>query len=111
MSYIGKAPQLQGAYEKADSISGQFNGSYTQFNIKVGGSNKSVGKATNIIVGFTEDSGGMGDNPGVRQLLEPDTDYTVSGYLITFNSGNFKIPVSGDHCWITILGDVLSPNA
>lgn len=97
MPYIGKAPQLQGAYEKADNISGQFNGSYAAFVIKVGGTNKTIAKATNLIVGY--DSLGLKEN---RIILEPDTDYTVSGYEITFTTP----PPSGDYCWIMILGDV-----
>lgn len=96
MPYIGKAPQLQGAYDKADNISGQFNGSFDAFVIKVGGSNKTVGKATNLIVGFKP----TGDT--YAHILEPDVDYTVSGYEITFDSP----PASGDYCWIVILGDV-----
>lgn len=97
MPYIGKAPQLQGAYEKADNISGQFNNSFTAFVIKVGGTNKTVAKATNLIVGY--------DVAGVkadRIILEPDVDYTVSGYEITFT----ETPATGDYCWIMILGDV-----
>lgn len=98
MPYIGKAPQLQGAYEKADNISGQFNGSYTDFVIKVSGTNKPIEKATNLIVNY--DVGGvMAD----RIMLEPDVDYTVSGYEISFVT---ITPSSGDYVWITILGDV-----
>ena len=97
MPYIGKAPQLQGAYDKADNISAQFNGSFTDFVIKVGGSNKTVGKATNLIVGF--DAAGVKAD---RIILEPDVDYTVSGYEISFTTA----PASGDYCWIVILGDV-----
>jgi hypothetical protein len=107
MGYIGKAVPLQGAYQKADNISSQFNGTYTSFNIRVGGVNKTIEKATNLIVGYT---GYMGSELHSRMLLEPDVDYTVSGYTITFSSSNFKVPQNGDYCWITILGDVLSPN-
>ena len=97
MPYIGKAPQLQGAYDKADNISGQFNGSYTSFVIKVGGTDKSVGKATNLIVNYD-----LGSDPNKRIMLEPDTDYSVSGSSITLNFA----PQSSDYVWIVILGDV-----
>ena len=97
MPYIGKAPQLQGAYDKADNISAQFNGSFAAFVIKVGGTNKTIAKATNLIVNYDEN----GDMEK-RIMLEPDVDYTVSGYEITFTS----TPASGDYCWIMILGDV-----
>lgn len=96
-AYIGKPPQLQGAYDKADNISGQFNGGSRVFAIKISGTNKQIEKATNLIVGY--DSGGLKTN---RIMLEPDVDYTVSGYNITFTD----TPASGDYCWIVILGDV-----
>ena len=97
MPYIGKAPQLQGAYEKADNISNEFNGGASTFTIYIDGVPKSVGKSTNLIVGWDEN--------GIRSdriVLEPDTDYTVSGTNITFPTP----PNSGDYCWIVILGDV-----
>lgn len=95
--YIGKAPQLQGAYEKADNISSQFNSADTVFAVQVGSSNKTIAKATNLIVAYD-----VGAVQADRILLEPDVDYTISGYEITFTS----TPSTGDYCWIMILGDV-----
>ena len=97
MPYIGKAPQLQGAYDKADNIDSQFNSTNTAFSISVSGTPKVVGKSTNLIVNL--DPSGVYAN---RIMLEPETDYTVSGTIITFTTA----PASGDHCFIVILGDV-----
>jgi len=97
MTYIGKAPQLQGAYEKADNISTTFNSTLVTFAIQVNGTNKPIDKSTNLIVGW--DAGGVKAD---RIILEPDVDYTVSGYNITFPTA----PISTDYCWIVILGDV-----
>ncbi len=97
MPYIGKPPQLQGAYEKADSIDFMFTGTYSQFTIEVNGQPKPIGKATNLIVCL--DKNGVKEN---RIMLETDADYTVSGNLITFS----EPPNSNDHCFIIILGDV-----
>jgi hypothetical protein len=90
MAYIGDTPQLQGAYDKADDISSQFDGTATTFDIKVNGVDRLVGKETNLVVGID------------HQIQEPITDYTVSGSTITF----ITAPASGAKCFITILGDV-----
>lgn len=94
--YIGKAPQLQGAYDKADSIHSSFNGATVAFDIKVSSTSKSIAKATNLLVSFYDLS------ETKRYIMEPDTDYTVSGSTITFTVA----PASGDTCWIMIFGDV-----
>ena len=96
--YIGKSPQLQGAYDKADSIHSGFNGALTAFDIKVSSVSKSISKATNLIVSFYDLS------ETKRYVMEPDTDYTVSGSTITFTVA----PATGDTCWIMIFGDVFT---
>ena len=97
MPYIGKAPQLQGAYDKADDITGTFDGVETVFDIKVSTVSKVVGKSTNLIVNIDP----LGVNTD-RYMLEPDVDYTVSGSSITFSIA----PEATDYIWIVILGDV-----
>ena len=44
MSYIGRTAQLQGAYDKVDDISSQFNGVLTTFDIEVSGVAKNCRK-------------------------------------------------------------------
>ena len=95
MSYIGNEPQLQGAYDKADDISSQFDGSATTFEVQVNGTPKTIGKATNLIVGLN------------GSLQEPDVDYSISDTHITFTTA----PASGVKCSITILGDVFKAPA
>lgn len=88
MSYIGKAAQLQGAYDKADIIT--FNGTVGPYDILVGGVPRAVGKATNLIV-FVN-----------NVYFKPITDYNVSGSTITFTSAQAAQPNQS----IVILGDV-----
>jgi len=95
MSYIGREAQLQGAYDKVDDISGLFDGTLVTFDIKVNGVNRMIGKATNLVVGID------------KALQEPDVDYTVSNYQITFTTA----PTAGQQCGITILGDVFKAPA
>jgi len=90
MSYIGREAQLQGAYDKVDDISGLFNGTLVTFDIKVNTVNRMIGKATNLVVGID------------GALQEPDVDYSISNYQITFAVA----PTAGQKCGITILGDV-----
>ncbi len=90
LSYIGNNGQSQGAFYKVDDFSSQFNGSTKTFDIKVGGNTIKPGTAMNLVVGV----GG--------KLLNPEVDYTVSGYNITFTNA----PSSGTKCGITILGHV-----
>lgn len=102
MPYIGRSPQLQGAYEKADSITSQFNGVLVAFDIQVGTVSKTIDKAENLVVMYTDVDG---NNFPIQQ--EPDGasgyGYSVSGSTLTFATA----PASGDGCWIVILGDVL----
>jgi len=90
MTYIGREAQLQGAYDKVDDISSQFNGTLDTFDIKVNTVNKMIGKTTNLIVGLN------------RALQEPNDDYQISNHQIIFTVA----PANGVKCSITILGDV-----
>lgn len=103
MPYVGRSPQLQGAYNKADSITSQFNGVLVAFDIQVGTVSKTIDKAENLVVMYTDVDG---NNFPLQQ--EPDGasgyGYSVSGSTLTFVTA----PASGDGCWIIILGDVLN---
>lgn len=102
MPYLGRSPQLQGAYEKADSIASQFNGVLVAFDIQVSAVSKTVDKAENLLVMYTDV-----DVNNFPLQQEPDGatgyGYSVSGSTITFATA----PATGDGCWIVILGDVL----
>jgi hypothetical protein len=100
MSYIGKEPQLQGSYDKADDISSQFDGTLVKFDIKVNTVLRPVGKETNMIVSLN----GALQEPGVDYTIEPQSggnpwdDKNVINFAVA--------PASGTKCSITILGDV-----
>ena len=86
MAYVGPAPKL-GQNREVDDISSGFNGSTTAFTLQVGGSNASPGRANNIIVSVNS------------VVLNPNTDFTISGRTITFTSA----PTNGHAFFAVVL--------
>ena len=91
MAYIGRSPVI-GRYAKLDDISSSFNGSTTTFNLTSDGGAQTVATEAQLIVSL-EDA-----------ILEPQTDYTVTGSTITFTTA----PGSGNDYFAVLLGNTLN---
>ena len=86
-SYIGLTP-LNGQFRKLDGLT--FNGSTTQFDLRVAGVLVAPGSTMNLIVSLN------------GQIKEPITDYLVVGNQIQFSVA----PTGGSSFWGILLGNV-----